>query len=130
MIDRNIDAAVADGRTKVVMPVSPMNGVVAGIVHGVGDVGNVVVSPAHSCRAMFGLNGKATNAGGGCLFASGDDDGVNALVAFPSDQALPRQIDLNPALVRLLEIGHAPGNPIRGIATHCPRCSDCWQGMP
>ena len=63
VVDGDIDTTVADGRAEAVVPVSAVDGVVARIVHGVGNVANIVACTSHARNPVFGLHRKGANAG-------------------------------------------------------------------
>ena len=65
MIHSYIDAAMANWSAKAVMPVGSVNSIVAGVVHCVRDVWNIVVRPLHSSKAMPRLNDKNPCGSGG-----------------------------------------------------------------
>jgi len=95
--DVEVDTAVADGGAEGVVPVGAVDGKVAVVVHGVGDIGGVVVWTNHVGVTEFDVDVEGSGQGEMAGLAAGDKEGINRCGAFPGGEGLVGEVDFDPA---------------------------------
>ena len=108
MIGSDVGASVTDGGTKAAVPVCAMDGVASVIVHGVGHVGDIVASTAHTLWMLLAINAVHPRVSGRSRLASGHNNGINRFAPFPGNKPLGRKVNFQPLSLPLAQLTHAP----------------------
>lgn len=95
-----IDAAVAHGGAKIVVPIGAMQTVPFVKIHHVGDVREEIIRSRHVCRAIFDIDAKHSCDGYRRPGTGGNNELVYDLIAHHSEGPLGGEIYVNPAFIR------------------------------